>query len=120
MSNLDLGYPAAPIPSITLHDAEHPEQEGEWLRSRLHVWLDEQFIPEAVNGDIASRAAQIFVRQRMEGENDLITLVVALVTELEAYDFSKSFFGNFAVANAVSEIVIESLGIDARCCGEGA
>lgn len=107
-----------PIPSVTLHTADHPEQEAEWLRHNLHRWLDQQFIPEAVNADIARRAAQIFMRQRMEGENDLITLVVALVTELESYDFSKSFFGNFAVANAVSELVMESLGIGDRCCGQ--
>ncbi len=118
MPNPEPNSPADPIPAITLHPSEHPEQEGEWLRSRLHQWLDEQFIPEAVNGDIAKRAAQIFVRQRMEGENDLITLVLAMVTELEAYDFSKSFFGNFTVANAMSELVMESLGIDQRCCGD--
>jgi hypothetical protein len=106
------------IPSVTLPIADQPEQEGAWLRDRLHQWLDAQFIPEAVNGDIARQASQIFVRQRMEGETDLITLVIALVTELEGYDFSKSFFGNFTVANAVSELVMESIGIDSRCCGQ--
>jgi hypothetical protein len=110
--------PVEPIPSITLMPAEQPEHEGEWLRLRLHRWLDSEFIPEPVNADIAQRAAQIFVRQRMEGETDLIMLVMALVTELEKYDFSKSFFGNFAIANAVSELVMESLGIDNRCCGQ--
>jgi hypothetical protein len=116
MSDLSLNYPD-PIPSITLKMADRPEQEGQWLQERLHRWLDEQFIPEPVNGEISRRAAQIFVRQRMEGENDLITLVLALVTELEAYDFSQSFFGNFAVANAVGELVLESLGISG-CCGQ--
>ncbi|MBD2325605.1 hypothetical protein [Alkalinema sp. FACHB-956] len=109
---------AEPIPSVTLHTATQPEQEGEWLRQKLHRWLDEQFIPEAVNAEIAYRASQIFVRQRMEGENDLITLTLALVTELENFDFSKSFFGNFAVANAVSELVMESLGVSDLCCGQ--
>lgn len=106
------------IPSVALPIADHPEQEGEWLKERLHRWLDAQFIPEAVNADIAQRASQIFVRQRLEGETDMITLVMALVTELESYDFSTSFFGNFTVANAVSELVMESIGIDSRCCGQ--
>lgn len=106
------------IPGIELPIADRPEQEANWLREKLQRWLDEQFIPETVNGDIARQAAQIFMRQRMEGETDLITLVLALVTELESYDFSKSFFGNFAVANAVSELVMESIGIDSRCCGQ--
>ncbi len=106
------------IPSVTLPIADQADQEAAWLQGRLHRWLDEQFIPEAVNGAIAQRAAQIFLRQRMEGETDMITLVMAMVTELEQYDFSKSFFGNFTVANAVSELVMESMGIDSRCCGQ--
>lgn len=106
-----------PIPNIILPPAQNPQQEGEWLRRALLNWLNQEFIPEAVNQEIANRAAQIFVRQRMEGENDLISLVMAIVTEMEAFDFSASFFGQFAVANAVSELLLDSLGID-RCCGQ--
>ncbi|AFY53971.1 hypothetical protein Riv7116_1408 [Rivularia sp. PCC 7116] len=106
-----------PIPPITLPAAENPQQEGEWLQQRLHSFLDEEFIPENINQNIAERAAQIFVRQRMEGENDLGELVLAIVTEMQAFDFSKSFYGEFAIANAVSDILLESLGID-KCCGQ--
>lgn len=106
-----------PIQPITLPPAENPVQEGEWLKASLHHWLDHEFIPEAVNEQIAQRAAQVFVRQRMEGENDLGSLVIALVTEMQAFDFSKSFYSEFAVANAVSELLLDSLGID-RCCGQ--
>lgn len=106
-----------PIPPITLPPSKNPQLEGEWLKQRLHRWLDEEFIPEAVNQNIAERAAQIFVRQRMEGENDLGCLVIAIVTEMQAFDFSKSFYGEFAIANAVSDLLLDSLGID-RCCGQ--
>jgi hypothetical protein len=106
-----------PIGSITLPPSKNPQQEGEWLREKLLRWLDTEFIPEAVNQIIAQRAAQIFVRQRMEGENDLGSLVIAIVTEMQAFDFSKSFYGEFAIANAVSDLLLESLGID-KCCGE--
>jgi hypothetical protein len=106
-----------PIGSITLPPSKNPQQEGEWLRESLLLWLDTEFIPEAVNQIIAQRAAQIFVRQRMEGENDLGSLVIAIVTEMQAFDFSKSFYGEFAIANAVSDLLLESLGID-KCCGE--
>ncbi|GAX39094.1 hypothetical protein NIES4075_00450 [Tolypothrix sp. NIES-4075] len=106
-----------PIRSITLPPSKNPQQEGEWLRESLLRWLDTEFIPEAVNQIIAQRAAQIFVRQRMEGENDLGSLVIAIVTEMQAFDFSKSFYGEFAIANAVSDLLLESLGID-KCCGE--
>ncbi len=106
-----------PIQAITLPPTESPQQEGEWLQNALHRWLDQEFLPEAVNAEIARRAAQIFVRQRMEGENDLGSLVIAIVTEMQAFDFSRSFYGEFAIANAVSDLLLESLGID-RCCGQ--
>jgi len=69
------------IPPITLPPSQNPQQEGEWLQQNLLSWLDEEFIPEVINQNIAQRASQIFVRQRMEGENDLGSLVIAIVTE---------------------------------------
>ncbi|MGK7881369.1 MAG: hypothetical protein AB4060_14920 [Crocosphaera sp.] len=108
---------AQPISSITLPPIRDPQQEGEWLQVALQTWLNQEFIPEQVNETIAQRAAQIFVRQRLEGENDLGSLVIAIVTEMQAFDFTESFFSEFAVANAVSDLILDSLGID-RCCGQ--
>lgn len=105
-----------PIPPITLPPAQNPQLEGEWLQQVLQRWLDTEFLPEPANQQIAKRAAQIFVRQRMEGENDLGSLVIAIVTEMQAFDFSNSFYGEFAIANAVAELLLDSLGID-HCCG---
>src|SRR5512141_989583 len=108
---------AEPIPPITLPPIQDPQQEGEWLRVALQTWLDQEFIPEAINQNIAQRAAQIFVRQRLEGENDLGSLVIAIIAEMQAFDFRETFFSEFAVANAVSDLILDSLGID-RCCGQ--
>lgn len=106
-----------PIPSITLPPAIDAIEEGKWLQSALKSWLDREFIPESINHTIAQRAAQIYTRQRMEGENDLGSLVIAIVTEMQAFNFQESFFGEFIVANAVSDLILDSLGIDNRCCG---
>lgn len=108
---------AEPIQSVTLPPVQNAQQEGEWLQAALHQWLDQEFIPEAINQQIAHRAAQVFVRQRMEGENDVGSLVIAIITEMQAFDFSKSFFSEFAIANAVSDLLLNSLGVD-RCCGQ--
>jgi hypothetical protein len=35
---------------------------------------------------------------------------------MQAFDFSKSFYGEFAIANAVSDLLTERLNLD-RCCG---
>ncbi len=105
-----------PIDSIELPPPEDAMQEGEWLKSTLHKWLDEEFLPEIINEHIAARASQVFVRQRIEGENNLNALVLAVLTEMQGYDFSKSFYSEFAVANAVGDLLLDSLGIE-RCCG---
>ena len=107
-----------PIAAITLPPATDALKEGAWLQSVLHDWLDREFIPEAINSNIATRAAQIYTRQRMEGENDLGALTIAIVTEMQAFNFQESFFSEFAVANAVSDLILASLGIDNRCCGD--
>jgi hypothetical protein len=107
---------AQPIPPITLPPVEDAAKEKQWLKESLHQWLDNEFLPEAINETIAIRASEIFVRQRMEGENDLGSLVIAIVTEMASFDFSRSFYGEFAIANAVSDLILDSLGID-RCCG---
>ena len=106
-----------PILPLTLPPAKDPSQEGQWLQAALHQWLDEEFIPEAINGVIAERASQVFIRQRFEGENDLGALVMAILTELQGFDFSRSFFSEFTVANAVGDLLLDSLGIE-RCCGQ--
>lgn len=105
-----------PIPPITLPPAKNPQAEGEWLQTSLVRWLDQEFLPEPANQQIAHRASQIYIRQRMEGENDVGALVIAIVTEMQAFDFRESFYSEFAVANAVSDLLLQSLGID-RCCG---
>ncbi len=105
-----------PIRPVTLPPVDDPDQEGTWLKDSLHRWLDEEFIPEAINGEIAERATRVYVRQRLEGENDVGSLVLAIVTEMQSFDFSQSFYGEFAIANAVSDLLLDSLGID-RCCG---
>lgn len=105
-----------PIQAVTLPPVENPQQERAWLQAALHRWLDEEFLPEAVNADIAERATSVYVRQRLEGENDVGSLVLAIVTEMQSFDFSQSFYGEFAIANAVSDLLLDSLGFG-RCCG---
>jgi hypothetical protein len=109
---------ADPIQAITLPPPADAQREESWLRQSLLQWLDSEYLPEPVNADIAERAAKVFFRQRLEGENDLGSLIMAIVTEMGTFDFSKSFYGEFAVANAVSDLIMTSIGID-TCCGEG-
>ncbi len=114
--NAHSGAEVSTIESIELPPPEDAVQEGQWLKITLHKWLNEEFLPEIVNEHIAARAAQVFTRQRMEGENNLNALVLAVLTEMQGYDFSRSFYSEFAIANAVGDLLLESLGIE-KCCG---
>lgn len=106
-----------PIEPKVLPPSQSPQEEAGWLQEALQEWLDTEFLPEPVNQKIAAQAARIYLRQRMEGENDLGALLVAILTEMQSFDFSKSFYSEFAVANAVSDLLLTSLGID-TCCGQ--
>ncbi len=105
-----------PLDPVMLPPPEDVYREGQWLESALLTWLNAEYLPEPANRTIAARVAQVFVRQRMEGENDVGSLVMAILTELQSFDFSESFYGEFTVANAVGDLLFDSLGID-RCCG---
>lgn len=108
---------AEPIPSITLPEVDDLAQEQAWLQRSLLDWLNREYPPEAINEAIAERVAQIYFRQRVEGENDLGELVLAIATEMRHFDFSQSFYGEFTVANAVSDLLLRRLGIQ-PCCGQ--
>ncbi len=105
-----------PIQGIELPPCQNPEQEAEWLTTGLLRWLDQEFLPEPINQSIAKRAAQVYFRQRIEGENDVGCLLIAILSEMKSFDFTHSFYSEFAVANAVSDLLLDSLGID-TCCG---
>ncbi len=107
---------ANPPDSITLPPLENLQEEVDWLRSHLLAWMDAEYLPEPANAAIADRVAQVFLRHRLEGEADLGSIVMAILTELQAFDFSQSFYGEFTVANAVGDLLCDRLGID-RCCG---
>jgi len=104
------------IDPITLPPSQDIQKEGNCLKDALCQWLNQEYLPEEINEKIAAVAAQIYIRQRMEGENDLGSLVIAMVTEMQGFDFRRSFYSEFAVANAMSDLILKSLGYD-PCCG---
>jgi hypothetical protein len=54
----------------------------------------------------------------MEGEDDVGSLLMAILTEMQGFDFSKSFYSEFAVANAVSDLLLNQfLGLNSCCPG---
>lgn len=93
-----------------LQSPEHLEEETGWLEMQIREWLDiewEQGEPQQIHADIGVRAGQVYKRQRMEGEDDLSSVLLAIGLELEGMDFSSAFVGPWNVANKTAEFLLE-------------
>jgi hypothetical protein len=100
-------------PSITLPKLltdEMIEEERSWLATSISDWLDAEWTqPEdqPVHAAIGRRVSEIYARQRMEGEDELVGILLAIGQELESFDMSNSFVGPFIVANKVAELLLQ-------------
>lgn len=86
------------------------EDESSWLSTQLKEWLDNEWLqsePVQIHGQIAHRTSQIYMRQRMEGEHDLTSVMLAIGSGLEGMDFTDAFVGPWNVANRAAELLLE-------------
>lgn len=86
------------------------EAERRWLSDQLTAWLDaewQQGVVQPIHRRIGDRTAQIYARHRMEGQDDLSSVLVAIGSELEGMDFSAAFVGPWNVANKACELLLE-------------
>lgn len=86
------------------------DEETEWLETQLREWLDrewQQGEPQPIHAEIGLRTAQLYRRQRMEGENDLSSVLLAIGSELEGMDFTDAFVGPWNIANKTAEFLLE-------------
>lgn len=91
---------------------ESLQDECAWLANEITSWLDEEWrstTTKYVHTEIGQRIAQIYVRQRMEGEDDLSSVLLAIGSELEGMDLSDAFVGPWNVANKTSELLLKKL-----------
>lgn len=89
---------------------ESLQEESQWLAQQITDWLDGEWRQggaQAIHAEIGQRAGQIYVRQRMEGEDDLLSVLLAMGSELEGMDFTQAFVGPWNVANKTSELLLE-------------
>ncbi|UFP94197.1 hypothetical protein [Gloeobacter morelensis] len=97
------------VQDIWLPPATDVESERRWLAGALLAWLDREFLAEAIHPHIAERAASIYARQRMEGEDLLASIHVVLLAEMRHDDYAMTACSEFVVANAVAELLIARL-----------
>lgn len=97
--------------------ADHDElmKQSAWLQDSLTQWLDSEWKQserQPVHEEIGHRTGMIYSRQRMEGEDDLSSVMLAIGSELEGMDFSHAFVGPWNVANYAAELLLE------HCAGD--
>lgn len=90
-------------------------QEAEWLADMVRLWLDEEWLPLDVHGDVGRATAQAYVKLRRQGASEAGDVLLGLGTELLGFDFSETFTSGFDVGNKSVELLMLRQGI-AVCC----
>ncbi|XP_072975919.1 uncharacterized protein [Typha angustifolia] len=80
-------------------------QESEWLREKLHKWLDDEYCPEPTNVEISKLAARSYYDSLMAKQADLGEILLKMVRDLETLSFQESFHGPFSSANAAVHLI---------------
>lgn len=86
------------------------ETHTSWLEIEVRTWLDSEWRDKdawKAHHQISVRTAQIYRRLRIEGMNDLTSILLGLGGDLEDADFSKTYTGPWDVANKAAELLIE-------------
>lgn len=94
------------IQDLALPPTGNIASECRWLEQALLVWLDNEFLAEPIHAKVAARATQVYARQRLEGENLVMAIHIALLAELRHFDFGCSALSEFVIANAVADLLL--------------
>ena len=123
-------------------------EDAAWLGDMIRLWLNEEWseleihrrIGWGAEGGLAPAArvrhwaltdclstpapclrkevARVFANARLEGCHEIQDVLVALTTELQAFDFYDSFTDAFSVSNKCVELLMMRAGIDCGCSTE--
>ncbi|KAK3249760.1 hypothetical protein CYMTET_40826 [Cymbomonas tetramitiformis] len=85
--------------AIRLEPIENVEEERRFVAGVVKFWLNEEWAVLDCHEAIGEAAAEVYVQQRLDGEDDLGSIVLNLGGELLGTDFSESFIGPFEVGD---------------------
>lgn len=101
------------LPAI--QDASAAQRQGQWLAGHIQLWADEEWTELDVHAELAQRTAEAYAELRLEGENELGSLVLSLSDRLQNFEFRDTFTSNFEVANKVIELLMAKEGREVCC-----
>ena len=86
-----------------------------WLAGMLKLWLDDEWSIQEPHRDLGMRAAEKCTEMRLEGCEEMGSLVMGIAQDLLSFDFSDTFVNSFEVANKTSEILMMREGYEVCC-----
>ena len=102
---------------IYMRQITRDERDAEiaWLAGMLKLWLDDEWSIQEPHRDLGMRAAEKCTEMRLEGCEEMGSLVMGVAQELIDFDFSDTFVNAFEVANKCSEILMMREGYEVCC-----
>lgn len=91
------------------------ESEVKFLAGMLKLWLDDEWSLQEPHAALGLAAAEKCTAMRLEGCEDMGSLVMGVAAELLDFDFSDTFVNAFEVANKCSEILMMREGYEVCC-----
>lgn len=92
---------------VGLTTLQSVEKEGQFLKSSIVRWLNDEYIPLEVHSIIGSTVADCYRAYRSEGVDDLGVFLMRLGTDLEKkVDFYEAFVNAWDVANYSSDLLL--------------
>jgi len=106
---------------VTLDAIDEMECERRWVAGVIRIWLDEEWTPLECHRVIADEVAEIYMRQRSQGDDDIGSIILCIGSELIGSDiWFESFTSSFEVANKLSEFLMLRMNMEVCCTDEDA
>mmetsp|Transcript_6286 Transcript_6286/g.13831 ORF Transcript_6286/g.13831 Transcript_6286/m.13831 type:complete len:203 (-) Transcript_6286:529-1137(-) len=99
-----------PVASIDVLD-----EERRWVAAQVTAWLNEEWTPLDVHTALGNAAADAYCSLRVQGENEMGSILLGLSSQLMSFDFFDTFTDPFEVSNKVVELVMMRSGCDVCC-----
>ena len=97
---------------------EEKEAEVKYLAGMLKLWLDDEWSLQEPHAALGLAAATKCTEMRLDGCEEMGTLVMGVAQELISFDFSDTFVNAFEVANKCSEILMMREGYEVCCIND--
>lgn len=91
------------------------EEEVKYLAGMLKLWLDDEWSIQEPHAALGLQAAEKCVAMRLDGCEEMGSLVMGIAQDLLSFDFSDTFVNSFEVANKTSEILMMREGYEVCC-----